>query len=135
MNYWLAKSEPDAWSWDQHMKKGVEPWSGVRNYQAAANMKAMKKGDLAFFYHSNIGKEIVGIMEVVKEYHPDPTDETGKFGMVEFRALKPLKKPVSLAQIKTDPSLKDMKLLRQSRLSVSSVTKIEWEHIIRLSET
>lgn len=134
MNYWLAKSEPDAWSWDQHMKKGVEPWSGVRNYQAAANLRAMKKGDLAFFYHSNIGKEIVGIMEVVKEHYPDPTDETGRFCMVDFKAVKPVKKPVTLAAIKNDPLLKDMKLLRQSRLSVSSVTKQEWDHILRLSE-
>lgn len=134
MNYWLAKSEPDAWSWDQHMKKGVEPWSGVRNYAAAANLRAMKKGDLAFFYHSNIGKEIVGIMEVVKEHYPDPTDETGRFCMVDFKAIKPVKKPVTLAAIKNDPLLKDMKLLRQSRLSVSSVTKQEWDHILRLSE-
>ncbi len=134
MQHWLAKSEPDAWSWQQHLKKGVEPWTGVRNYQASNNMKEMKKGDLAFFYHSNIGKEIVGIMQVVKEYYPDPTDETGRFGMVDFKAVKSLKRPVTLAEIKSDPALKDMKLLRQSRLSVSFVTKSEWEHIIRLSE-
>jgi len=134
MKYWLVKSEPFKWSWDMHVKKGVQGWDGVRNYTARNNMQAMKKGDQAFFYHSNEGKEIVGIVEVVKEYYPDPTDETGKFGMVDFKALKPLKKPVTLEQIKKTPALKDMQLLRQSRLSVSSVTKDEWMYIVRHAE-
>lgn len=133
MQYWLVKSEPFKWSWDMHVKKGVQGWDGVRNYQASNNMKAMKIGDLAFFYHSNEGKEIVGIVEVVREYHPDPTDESGKFGMVAFKAMKPLKKPVTLAQIKEDPKLKDMALLKQSRLSVSPVKKTEWDYILKCS--
>jgi len=133
MAHWLVKSEPFKWSWDMHVKKGVQGWDGVRNYQASNNMKAMKIGDLAFFYHSNEGKEIVGIVEVAKEYHPDPTDETGRFGMVAFKALKPLKNPVTLAQIKEDPKLKNMALLKQSRLSVSPVTKDEWNYILKLS--
>ena len=132
--YWLVKSEPFKWSWDQHVKKGVQGWDGVRNYQASNNMKAMKIGDLAFFYHSNEGKEIVGIVEVVKEYHPDPTDKTGKFGMVAFKAGKPLKNPVTLEQIKKTAALKDMALLKQSRLSVSPVKKPEWDFILKMSE-
>lgn len=135
MQYWLVKSEPFKWSWDMHVKKGVQGWDGVRNYQASNNMKAMKIGDLAFFYHSNEGKEIVGIVEVAREYHPDLTDETGKFGMVDFKAVKPVKKPVSLAQIKDTPALKDMALLKQSRLSVSPVSKAEWDYIIKLSNS
>jgi len=133
MKHWLVKSEPFKWSWDMHVKKGVQGWDGVRNYQASNNMKAMKNGDLAFFYHSNEGKEIVGIVEVVKEYHPDPTDETGKFGMVSFKAGKPLKKPVTLEMIKKDKNLAGMALLKQSRLSVSPVTKAEWDHIVKLA--
>jgi predicted RNA-binding protein with PUA-like domain len=134
MNYWLAKSEPSTWSWDQHVKKGVQGWDGVRNYQARNNMMAMKIGDQAFFYHSNEGLEIVGIMEVVKEFHPDPTDETGKFGMVDFKALKPMKRPVTMQEIKATPALADMALLKQSRLSVQPVTKAEWDRIIKMSE-
>jgi len=134
MRYWLAKSEPFVWSWDQHVKKKIEPWTGVRNHQASNNMKAMKMGDQAFFYHSNEGKEIVGIMDVCREYYPDPTDETGKFGMVDFRALAPLPRPVTLAQIKSDPALAGMALLKQSRLSVSPVTEAEWQRILTLSE-
>jgi predicted RNA-binding protein with PUA-like domain len=133
-SYWLVKSEPFKWSWDQHVKKGVQGWDGVRNYQASNNMKVMKNGDLAFFYHSNEGKEIVGIVEVVKEYHPDPTDDTGKFGMVDFKAVKPLANPVTLEQIKADKKLAKMALLKQSRLSVSPVTKDEWDYILTLSQ-
>lgn len=133
MNYWLVKSEPFKWSWDMHVQKGVQGWDGVRNYQASNNMKAMKTGDRAFFYHSNEGKEIVGIVEVAREYHPDPTDESGRFGMVDFKAVEPLKKPITLAQIKDTPKLKDMALLKQSRLSVSPVTKVEWDYIMALS--
>lgn len=135
MNYWLIKSEPFKWSWDQQVKKGVEHWDGVRNYQASNNMKAMEIGDLAFFYHSNEGKEIVGIVEVVKEYYPDHTDPKGRFGMVDFKAVKPVNKPVTLAQIKSDPELADMALLKQSRLSVSPVKKSEWDYILKLAET
>lgn len=132
MQYWLFKSEPDVWSWQQQVKKGIEPWNGVRNYQAANNMKAMRIGDLGFFYHSNIGKEIVGIVEVVKEYYPDPTDETGRFGMVNVKAVKPFKTPVTLANIKTTKTLSDMALIRQSRLSVSPVSTKEWTHICKM---
>lgn len=134
MNYWLVKSEPFKWSWDQHVQKGVQGWDGVRNYQASNNMKAMKLGDQAFFYHSNEGKEIVGIVEVVALYHADPTDETGRFGMVDFKALKPLKNAVTLQQIKADKKLAGMALLKQSRLSVSPVTKEEWDYILKLSQ-
>ena len=133
MKYWLVKSEPSTWSWDQQVKKGVQGWDGVRNHQASNNMKAMKKGDLAFFYHSNEGKEIVGIVEVAKEYHPDPSDESGKFGMVAFKAIKPLKNPVTLEQIKKDPKLKDMVLVKNSRLSVQPVAEAEWDHILKAS--
>ena len=132
MQYWLAKSEPYKWSWDQHVKKGVHYWDGVRNYQARNNMKAMKLGNQAFFYHSNEGKEIVGIMEVVKEYYPDHTDDTGRFGMVDFKAIKPLKTPVTLAAIKDTESLQNMALLKQSRLSVSPVTPAEWKIIMKM---
>lgn len=132
MQYWLAKSEPFKWSWDDHVKKGVEHWDGVRNYQASNNMKAMKIGDQAFFYHSNEGKEIVGIMEVVKEYYPDHTDEKGRFGMVDFKAIKPLPQPVTLKTIKETPKLQDMALLKQMRLSVCPVTKQEWNLICKM---
>ena len=132
--YWLVKSEPYKWSWDDHIKKGVEHWDGVRNYQASNNMKAMKIGDQAFFYHSNEGKEIVGIVEVVKEYYPDHTDEKGRFGMVDFKAIKPVPTPVTLAQIKADPNLQDMALIKQSRLSVSPVTSEEWDYICKLGD-
>lgn len=135
MAYWLIKSEPFKWSWDQQVEKGVEHWDGVRNHQAANNMKAMTIGDRAFFYHSNEGKEIVGICEVVAEYYPDPTDPKGKFGMVDFKAVKPMTRPVTLKQIKADPALQEMALLKQSRLSVSPVTEAEWRHILALGET
>lgn len=132
MKYWLVKSEPDVWSWEQHVKKGTQHWDGVRNHQAANNLKTMKKGDLAFFYHSNTGKEIVGIVEVVKESYPDPSDETGKFVMVDFKAVKPLKKPVTLAEIKHIRELADMALLKQSRLSVQPVTAAEWKIVCKI---
>ena len=129
MRYWLVKSEPGSWSWDDHVKVGVEPWNGVRNYQAANNMKAMKKGDKAFFYHSVKEKQIVGIVEVVKEYYPDPSDASSRFGMVDFKALKPVPKPVTLADIKADERLHDLALIRQSRLSVVPVDKASWDII------
>ena len=127
MNTWLVKSEPGAWSWDDHARKGVEPWNGVRNHQACNNMKAMKKGDKAFFYHSVDEKRIVGVLEVVGEYRPDPTDESGRFGLVDFKAVKPLKTPVTLAQIKDDPRLEHLALVRQSRLSVMPIDAKAWK--------
>lgn len=132
MVFWLVKSEPSSWSWEQHVAKGVEAWNGVRNFQAAANLKAMKLGDRAFFYHSNEGKEIVGIVEVARQYYPDPTDKSGRFGMVDFRAVKPLARPVTLAQVKADPKLKEMALVRFSRLSVQPVTAEEWAYVCEL---
>lgn len=132
--YWLVKSEPDTWSWQDHVNKGVEPWNGVRNYQAANNMKAMKIGDLAFFYHSVKEKQIVGIVQVVKEYYPDPTDETGRFGMVDFKAEKDVPSPVTLATIKSHPELQNMALVRQSRLSVCPVSEKEWRILCALGK-
>lgn len=132
MAYWLMKSEPDVWSWDQQVKKGVESWNGVRNHLAARNLRAMEIGDRAFFYHSNEGREVVGIVEVVRRAYPDPTDETGKFVMVDVKAVAPLPKPVTLAQIKADPKLAGMALVRMSRLSVSAVTDAEWKYICKL---
>ncbi|MBU6475293.1 MAG: EVE domain-containing protein [Alphaproteobacteria bacterium] len=127
MKYWLMKSEPESYAWSEFVSDKKTGWTGVRNFQARNNMRAMKKGDLAFFYHSNDGREIVGVMEVVKEYHPDPTDKTGKFGMVAVAPLKAFKTPVTLAAIKAHPRLRDMALLRQSRLSVAPVTPAAWE--------
>jgi predicted RNA-binding protein with PUA-like domain len=132
MKYWLFKSEPSTYSWDQMVKDKTTFWSGVRNHQAAANMKAMKRGDLGFFYHSNEGKEIVGIVEVAKEYYPDHTDKDGKFGMVDLKAQKPLKTAVTLAEMKATKALEAMALIRQSRLSVCSVSKIEWDIITKM---
>lgn len=134
MAYWLVKSEPDSWSWDQQVKdraKGT-PWTGVRNHTAKANLVKMKKGDRAFFYHSNVGKEIVGIVEVVKENYPDPTDKSETFVVVDFKAVQPLKTPVTLAQIKADKKLSEMALIKYSRLSVQPVTADEWKHICKL---
>lgn len=132
MAYWLVKSEPYKWSWAQQAAGGAVPWDAVRNHQAANNLRAMRLGDRAFFYHSNEGKEIAGIVAVVREYYPDPTDPTGRFGMVDVRAVRPLVRPVTLAQIKADPALQDMALLRQSRLSVSPVSESQWRHICAL---
>ena len=132
MKYWLVKSEPNAWSWDNHVKAKVAEWDGVRNYQACNNMKEMKKGDKAFFYHSVNEKQIVGTLEVVKEYYPDPTDKSERFGMVDFKALKPLKTPVSLQQIKDDPRLEHLALVRQSRLSVMPIDAKSWKIICGL---
>ena len=135
MNYWLVKSEPDSWSWDQQVKKGAkgEAWSGVRNHTAKLNLMKMKKGDLAFFYHSNIGKEIVGIAEVAKEHYPDPTAKAGDpWVVVDFVARDPLKTPVTLEAIKKEPKLKEMALLKYSRLSVQPVTAAEWKIICKM---
>lgn len=133
MAYWLVKSEPFKYSWDRMVADGVTHWNGVRNYQASNNLKAMRLGDRAFFYHSNEGLEIVGVVEVAREYYPDPSDETGRFGMVDVRAVAPLAIPVTLKQIKADPELADMALIRQSRLSVCPVTESQWNHIGRLA--
>lgn len=132
MKYWLVKSEPDAYSFAQMQKDKKTGWTGVRNYQAANNMKAMAVGDVCFFYHSNEGKEIVGTVEVGKTYMPDPTDETGKFGMVEMKNPRAAAKPLSLADIKTHPQLSEMAFVRQSRLSVSPVTAAEAKTILKL---
>ena len=133
MAHWLVKSEPEVWSYDQHAKKGVEAWTGVRNYQAANNLKAMKKGERAFFYHSGDEKQIVGIVEVTKEYYPDHTDESGRFGMVDFKAVKAVKTPVSLKQVKADPKLAKLQLVTNSRLSVQSVDDKSWELICKIA--
>jgi Uncharacterized conserved protein len=135
MNYWLMKSEPDAYSWDQLVAEGRGHWDGVRNAQASRNMQAMRKGDRAFFYHSNIGKEIVGVMEIVREYYPDHTDPTGRWGMVDVVPLRPFKRPVTLAQIKADPRFADLALVRQSRLSVMPVSPEHWRLICAMGET
>ena len=133
MAYWLVKSEPGAWSWDDHVRDGVAEWDGVRSHQAANNMKAMRIGDRAFFYHSVDERCIVGVLEVVKEYYPDPTDPKGVFGMVDFKAIVPVAKPVSLAEIKAEPRLADMALVRQSRLSVMPVADDEWRLLCEMA--
>ena len=133
MKYWLLKSEPDAWSWDNQVKEGASMWDGVRNYQARNNLKEMKKNDLCFFYHSVTERSIVGIVKVVKEYYPDPTDKTDRFVVVDVKAIKKLKNPVSLDQIKENNKLKDIALVKQSRLSVMPLKKTEWDIIIKMS--
>jgi predicted RNA-binding protein with PUA-like domain len=130
MAYWLMKSEPFVWSWDQQVAKKIAPWDDVRNYQARNNMKAMKKGDLAFFYHSSKGLEIVGIVEIVKEHYPDPKDK--RFVLVDVKAKQAFKTPVPLAAIKANPELQNMAMLKQSRLSVSPVTEKEWTLICKM---
>lgn len=131
MSYWLMKSERDAWSWDQQVKSGAkgEAWTGVRNHTAKQNLMKMKKGDRAFFYHSGDDREIVGIVEVVREHYPDPTDKSGKFVVVDVKAMSPLPTPVSLAAIKAEPKLKNMALVKYSRLSVQPVTAEEWAFV------
>jgi predicted RNA-binding protein with PUA-like domain len=134
MAYWLLKSEPSSWSWDQQVAAGAKGtfWSGVRNHTAKNNLMAMKKGDRAFFYHSGEGKAIVGIVEVIKEYYPDHTDPTGQFGMVDVKAVEALPKPVTLDQVKKEPKLKDMALVKFSRLSVQPVSDEEWRIVRRM---
>ena len=134
VNYWLLKSEPSTWSWDDQVKAVVEMWDGVRNYQARNNLMSMKKKDLCFFYHSFSEKLIIGIVEVVKEHYPDPTDETGRFVVTDVRAKKKLKRAVSLEEIKNTPKLSSIALIKQSRLSVMPLTKNEWDIIIKISE-
>jgi predicted RNA-binding protein with PUA-like domain len=134
MAYWLMKSEPDAFSWDNLVEKGKkgEPWSGVRNFTARNNMKAMQVGDRFFFYHSNIGKEVVGIGEVIALAHPDPTDDTGKWQCVDVAAVAPLPKPVTLEDVKANPKLAKMSLVSSFRLSVQPVTDAEWVEVCRM---
>lgn len=127
--YWLVKSEPDSFSWDQQVAHGVEPWTGVRNFQARNNLRAMRLGDRAFFYHSNIGKEIVGVVEVVREAYPDPTADKGDWVCVDMRAVGKMPRPVTLAAMKADPALADLSLLRLSRLSVAPIDPAHWAHI------
>ncbi|MBC6497933.1 MAG: EVE domain-containing protein [Alphaproteobacteria bacterium GM7ARS4] len=133
MAYWIFKSEPSCWSWDDQVKAGVAEWDGVRNYQARAHMMSMALGDKGFFYHSVTEKRLVGIVEVVRLYYPDPSDESGRFGMVDVRALGPLRRPVSLQEIKADGRLSHLPLLRQSRLSVSPVDDDAWCVLLTLA--
>jgi predicted RNA-binding protein with PUA-like domain len=134
MAHWLFKSEPSSWSWDDQVKAGAKgtTWNGVRNHQAKQNLMAMKRGDQGFFYHSNEGKAVVGIVEVTKEYYPDPTDATAKFGMVDLKAVKPLPRPVTLDAIKAEGKLAAMALVNNSRLSVQPVTEAEWALVCRM---
>ena len=134
MSHWLLKTEPEEFSWDTQVKRGAkgEPWSGVRNFMARSNMKKMKKGERAFFYHTGDEKQVVGIVEVIKEAYPDPTDEKGVFVCVDVKAVEPLPKPVTLAAVKAEPKLKDMILARQPRLSVQPVTDAEWAIVCRM---
>ncbi len=134
MNYWLIKSEPFKYSWDKFVKDKWSMWDGVRNYAARNNLRSMKKGDLAFFYHSNEGLEIVGIAKVKKEHYQDPTTTDPNWLAVDFEPFKKLKKPIALAQIKADKRLSEMQLIKLTRLSVQSVKKEEFDHILSLSE-
>ena len=134
MAHWLLKTEPETWSWEMQKKKGAkgEPWSGVRNHTAKRNMMAMKKGDECFFYHSGEEKAVVGIVKVSGEYRPDPTDEKGIFGLVIVEAVKDVPKPVTLADCKANPKLKDMSMVNSFRLSVQPVTDAEWKEVCRM---
>jgi predicted RNA-binding protein with PUA-like domain len=136
MAHWLMKSEPEAYSWAEQVSKGAkgEAWTGVRNFTARQNLMAMKTGDRAFFYHSGEQRAVVGIVEVIRGHYPDPTDATGKFVVVDVKAVEALLKPVTLAQIKAEPRLKDMVLVKQSRLSVQPVTDAEWKIVCRMGE-
>lgn len=133
MRYWLLKSEPSTYAWDQLVKDGRTQWDGVRNHQAANNLKAMQRGDRALFYHSGEGPAVVGIAEIVKEAYPDPGDASGRFVMVDVKAVTAVKTPVTLAQIKADPKLADFALVRQGRLSVVPVADEEWQRICRMA--
>lgn len=134
MAYWLYKSEPSSWSWDDQVAAGSKGtfWSGVRNHMAKKHLQGMRRGEQGFFYHSNEGKAVVGIVEVIKEYYPDHTDETGRFGMVDLKAVKPLPRPVTLDAIKGEPRLRSMALVTNARLSVQPVTDEEWEIVCRM---
>jgi predicted RNA-binding protein with PUA-like domain len=131
--HWLLKSEPSKYSWDRLVADGRTHWDGVRNHQAASNLKAMRVGDRGFFYHSNEGLEIVGVVEVAKEYYPDPGDATGRFGMVDIKPVRPVAHPVTLQQIKAEPKLASFALVRQSRLSVVPVDDAEWGLLCKMA--
>ncbi|MGY8957118.1 MAG: EVE domain-containing protein [Alphaproteobacteria bacterium] len=133
MAYWLFKTEPGAWSWDDQVKTGTEHWDRVRNYQANNNMKAMKVGDQGFFYHSVNEKQVVGIVEIVREHYPDHTDDSQRFGMVDIKTVMPVKTPVTLADCKSNPKLEKMTLVNNSRLSVQPVTPTEWKEVCRMA--
>lgn len=133
MAYWLMKSDPETWSWNDQVKAGTAEWDGVRNFQAANNMKAMRRGDRAFFYHSGGDKRIMGVVEIVRDYYPDPSDKSGRFGMVDVKALRPAATPVTLAAIKADKSLNHLALVRQSRLSVMPVDAKSWARLSRMA--
>ena len=132
MATWLVKSEPDAFSWQQQVEHGVEPWTGVRSHEAKRNLQAMRLGDLAFFYHSSTGREVVGVVEVVREAYPDPSAADGVWPCVDLRAAEPFPRPVTLAEMKADPALRGMSLIRQSRLSVVPVERVHWDRICAL---
>lgn len=133
-SYWLMKSEPDSYSWDDLLAEGEGIWDGVRNYTARLNLRAMQAGDQVFFYHSNIGLEIVGIAEITQEAFPDPTDETGRWSSVRIKAIRKLRRAIPLKEIKREPALAAMELLTKFRLSVSAVTAAEWDYIVALAE-
>ena len=135
MNHWLVKQEPEAYSWNDFVDDGRTAWTGVRNFQARNNLRAMKKGDLVFYYHSVSEKQVVGLARVVKEAYPDPTAEEGDWSCVDIAPVKALKKNVTLEQIKTDKVLKNIPLVKQSRLSVTPLTKAEFDHLLKLAET
>lgn len=135
MNYWLVKSEPDAYSWSAFVKDGKTAWTGVRNFAARLNLRAMRKGDLAFFYHSNEGKDVVGVAQVIKEHYPDATAEEGDWSCVDLKPVKTFAKSVPLETIKTDATLKEMALVKQSRLSVMPVTAAQAKQLLKLGQT
>ena len=132
MAYWLIKSEPHTWSWKDQVEKGITFWDGVRNYQASNNLKAMQKGDLALFYHSGEERQIMGLVEVIKTYYPDPSDPSGRFGMVDVKTVRPFSELISLKQIKEDPRLQHLPLIRQSRLSVMPIDETAWKILIEM---
>jgi predicted RNA-binding protein with PUA-like domain len=133
MAHWLVKSEPAKYSWDQMIADKRTHWDGVHNFQAANNMKAMKQGDRAFFYHSNEGKEIVGVVEIVRPFYPNPAEPSPHFGLIDVAPVKPVAKPVTLTEMKATPALRDMALIRQSRLSVCPVTDAEWATVCKMA--
>lgn len=132
MAYWLIKSEPDAFSWDEQVAHDIEPWTGVRNHQAKKNLAGMKRGDRAFFYHSNVQRAIVGVVEIVREAYPDPTAESGSWVCVDVKTVGPMPRPVTLADIKQDEALADLALVRQSRLSVCPVSPEHWRYLCQM---
>ncbi|OJW51105.1 MAG: ubiquinol-cytochrome C reductase [Alphaproteobacteria bacterium 41-28] len=134
MTYWLIKTEPEVWSWEDQVKNGVTFWDGVRNYQARNNLKAMKIGDLALFYHTGDERRIMGVVEIVKPYYPDPSDPKGSFGMVDVKTVKPFPRPVTLKEIKEDPRLQHLGLVRQSRLSVVPIDEQSWKILTQMGK-